>query len=708
MSKQHDDRSADTKKNSSAGGRKTRPAKNTPSAKVAEAARQGRDAGHDRATQKEAGSSSPAGGKKGKGRSQDAKAQGLENAGSETAKRSTGKGGKAQSAKQPPTPRVDLIAATLKQRQPRRMPMTAEGVPDYAALAEQVRQEIAEERNACWRAAQAEDKGQKLNPEREEAPEGLDVWQAELPCRRPERPDVATMLDYCQRNELGDAELLASYIRGRHLYDHATQEWMEYDGIRWVSDGRVKNAQRAVTDIAEDYEAAAFEQLNYADVRAIELQAEIAKEADKDEADRLRKKAERIVKGLRAKGQRLKDRARQLRGRNRIKNVLEMATYGAHSLGTTGKEWDKHPTLLPCLNGVIDLETGRLLKPAPDYLFKRRGGYEYQGLHVYSKLWHDHLQRVFCGDAALIDYFERVIGYSATGLTAHKEFYCAYGRKANNGKSQTFNAIAAALGDFARTIKVSVLLEEGQKATGPEPEKQALDGPRMAIASEPKKNAKFAVELLKAVTGNDEIHARGMFVSGDPFRPVCKLWLHTNFVPNLPNADRAFQKRLRIIPFEAQFTSDPNEVNHAQHIYAGVNSDVLDRQMRDAGPAILAWIVRCARRYLRDRDMTPPPAVTQWTKEYMEEQDLIGEFIAMCCDQGEGLQVQAKDLYAAFCKFCRQEKNMKDKFIPTQRSFGEDMRQRYERKHSNKVYYLDICPKPEWMTPDGTEKLFDN
>ncbi len=249
MSKQHDDRSADTKKNSSAGGRKTRPAKNTPSAKVAEAARQGRDAEHDRATQKEADSSSPAGGKKGKGRSQDAKAQGLENAGSETvkakaatasakskqAKRSTGKGGKAQSAKQPPTPRVDLIAATLKQRQPRSMPMTAEGVPDYAALAEQVRQEIAEERNACWRAAQAEDKGQKLNPEREEAPEGLDVWQAELPPQRPERPDVATMLDYCQRNELGDAELLASYIRGRHLYDHATQEWMEYDGIHVVT-----------------------------------------------------------------------------------------------------------------------------------------------------------------------------------------------------------------------------------------------------------------------------------------------------------------------------------------------------------------------------------------------------------------------------------------------------------------------------------------
>ncbi|MFV0422153.1 hypothetical protein [Oleidesulfovibrio sp.] len=381
MSKQHDD----TKKSSSAGGRKTRPAKNTHSAKVAEAAMQGHEDEQGRAMQEKVGGSTHAESEKGKGRSRNAKAQGSEKASSEAAKakagtasakskgkqakQSTGKGSKAQSAKQPTKPRVDLIADTLKQRQPRSMPMTTEGLPDYAALAEQVRQEIAEERNACWRAAQAEDKAQKLNPELEEAPEGLDVWKAELPPQRPERPDVATMLDYCQRNELGDAELLANYIRSRHLYDHATQEWMEYDGIRWVNDGRVKNAQRAVTDIAEDYEAAAFEQLDYADVRTMEMQAEIAKEEDKDEADRLRKKAERILKGLRSKGQRLKERARLLRGRNRIKNVLEMATYGAHSLGTTGKEWDKHPTLLPCLNGVIDLETGRLLKPSPEYPF---------------------------------------------------------------------------------------------------------------------------------------------------------------------------------------------------------------------------------------------------------------------------------------------------------------------------------------------------
>jgi len=589
---------------------------------------------------------------------------------------------------------------------PRPMPTMPDGSPDLETLAEYIREEIERERMTAWREALAADRQRQLDHDRITPPDPVMLWAAEA--QRPqtfERPSLHEMFQQLNRNQLGDAELLRMLMARRMVYDHKRKRWMLYDDIRWVDDA-VGQAVSACMEVAEIYDAAAAEQ--HANVDKDVEQAIAAADKlwesspDSEERSKAIMDAEKAArKNNSTKVEALRGRAKSIRSLSRTKQVLEVSASGAGSLGVSGEHWDAHPTLMAAANGVVDLETGELQRARPDLYLRKQSPYRYGGLHVYDAFWQDHIRKVFCGRADLIDYFERVIGYAATGLMSHKELYCAYGPTANNGKSQTFNAIAEALGQYAGTFKVSVLLEDGQKAAGPDPDLLVLDGLRMAITSEPKRGAKFSVEMLKAVTGDDIIRARGLYSDPIEFRALCKLFLHTNFIPQLRSADKAFEKRLRVIPFEAVFTLNADEVDESKHIYLGLPSDVLKRRMAEAGPAILSWVVRCARRFIRERDLTPPEIVRQWTREYAEEQDLVGEFISLCCTTGEGLKTQAKDIYAAFVRWCKEERGMTDKFVMSFRSFGEDMKQRVEKHSSNKVYYLGIAPRPEWTSSNG-------
>lgn len=601
----------------------------------------------------------------------------------------------------PPSPMPDEQPATPARCARCPIPMLLDGTPDWEALADQTREEIETERVTIWREVLKKDRHNVLDHDHLLPPSTPAVWQAE----RPQsgfipRPTLHEMHQHMARNQLGDAELLRLRCLQSMTFDHKRKRWLFYDRIRWVDDA-VGNSVSTAMEVAEWYDEAATEQFAERDKDVEQAEAKVLDHHSDPESQEAKQAVMEAAKAARkanaTKVNALRDRAKAIRALPRTKAILEVAASGSGSLGVSGDTWDTNPTVIACQNGIIQLDTGKLIKASPDMMIRKVSPYPYVGLNEHSPFWDEHLRKVFCGDDALIDYFERVIGYAATGLMSHKELYCAYGPRANNGKSQTFNAIADALGEYAGSFKVSVLLEDGAKGSGPDPDLLILDGLRMAITSEPRRGAKFSSDRLKMVTGDDPITARGLYADNITFSAQCKLFLHTNFIPQLRSADRAFEKRLRVIPFEAVFTMADDEVDPARHVYRALPSDVLKREMESAGPAILSWVVRCARRFLRDRDLTPPPIVQQWTKEYAEEQDLVGEFISMCCDQGEHLKVQAKDLYGAFQKFCRNEKNIPEKMIMSQRSFGDDMKQRFSKHNSRIIWYLGLHPRSEWM-----------
>ncbi len=100
-------------------------------------------------------------------------------------------------------------------------------------------------------------------------------------------------------------------------------------------------------------------------------------------------------------------------------------------LAATTDQWDADPWALNTPGGIVDLRIGSVRPARPeDYCTKitavAPGGQ--------CPLWKSFLWRITGGSEELIDYLQRILGYSLTGITREHALFFAYGTGAN-GKS---------------------------------------------------------------------------------------------------------------------------------------------------------------------------------------------------------------------------------------------------------------------------------
>lgn len=583
-----------------------------------------------------------------------------------------------------------------------------------AKLREVILAQVEEERRMTWQKELEQDakfKNPRLNHELE-TPHRFALWKNMAPEKPAPAPEVPDMLRYEDHNEQGDGELLQTRQAGQFVFDHTIQKWMHFNGVIWEEDSIAQAEKLPMDELAKLYDAAAdklAEQLADEQIKAeaklaqLEAEQDAARQNREDEKlvslgwelDKAKKELARLTGTLGAKKKRLQERARKLRGRTRAMNVLKVASTGKGSLGISGKEWEQHPLLMACADGLVDLETGRLFRSTPGHYLRKASPMPYVGLGTYSNWWESHLRKIFCGDEELVTYFEHIVGYSVTGERYNKDIWVAYGPQADNGKSFTFNTIKSVVGDYATTIKVDVLLDDGRDGKGPDPDMMVLDGLRMGLASEAGEKARFSIEKIKAITGGDDVRARGMYMDSKIIQSKVKLWLHTNTIPKLTGYDPGFQLRLKVIPFMAKFTRQ-EEADPKRFIYPAMDQQEARIIQQREGPAIFAWVLRCAWKFLRNTHYSTPSSVSQFTKEYFDEQDLLKQFLDACCNEAPDEETQAKYLYAAFKKYCMEELGTPESRLMSLTRFGTELQKRYRRISRNRIYYSGLTLKSEW------------
>lgn len=560
-------------------------------------------------------------------------------------------------------------------------------------LRKTIQSQVEAERQARWEAIIAEGRNPRLDASRSAPASDLTPWENFIPAPAAILPDQSEMTEYIQKNEVGDAALFQRMHGERFCLDHSRESWLQFSGVIWEDD-ILRQSHGAVTALADLYDAMSKQIYRYyadkkadVDVKIFDLEREMTRLVESDADAEAKRKVKNQIETLKddsallaKKGQGAKkqydQRASGLRAKNRSLNVLSMSAIGAGSLGRTGQEFDQHPNLLAFANGVVDLETGRLLRASPGLYLTKASKIEYPGYHAYSAWWDEHLRKIFCGNEVLLDYFETCIGYSATGLQTNKDIWVALGPQADNGKSVTFNAIKYAMGNVATTIKLDVLLEEKNRSKGPDPDLMVLDGIRMGLASEATAGVKFSMERIKAITGGDDVRARAMYADSKIIQTKVKLWLHTNEVPQISGYDPGFMLRLRILPFLARFVRHPADVNLDKHCYPAIGKFEVERELRAAYPAIAAWIVRCARKFMLNMNYSTPPIVLDKTKEYFEEQDIVGEFIASRCQIGSGFQCGSAQIHKSFAAWCKEAQGMSDKQIWSNKRLSGELKKR--------------------------------
>lgn len=323
------------------------------------------------------------------------------------------------------------------------------------------------------------------------------------------------------------------------------------------------------------------------------------------------------------------------------------------------EQFDSDPFLLNCLNGTINLRTGKLRPHRREDYCTKLAPVVYDP-SARSPLWERFLKEACGGDQELIAFLQRAVGYSLTGSTAEEKLFFVHGPAAA-GKSTFLEAIKAALGDYAKTADFETFVQR-REAGAVRNDVAELAGRRFVVSIEVDEGKKLAEGLVKLLTGGDTVRARFLYQESFEFMPQFKLWLAANHAPRVRHDDSAMWRRILRIPFEhviPQARRDPS-------VKAGL------KDVEESGPAILAWAVEGCLRWQED-GLGVPEVVEEATEQYRLDMDPLRDFIADCCVLAPHAWTPAAKLREVYERYCKESG---EKRVLNPKEFAEGLRSR--------------------------------
>lgn len=338
--------------------------------------------------------------------------------------------------------------------------------------------------------------------------------------------------------------------------------------------------------------------------------------------------------------------AKALLSNKTIAAVENIAKTDRHFAATID-QWDKDPWLLNTPDGVIDLRTGRLKPHVPEYYQTKITAV---GPGSQCPLWEKHLNRIMNGDAELIAFLQRGLGYSLTGSVQEHALFFGHGGGAN-GKGTTIETVARILGDYARTAPMETFTSS---STDRHPTELAmLRGARFVTAGETEQGRKWAESRIKSLTGGDAISARFMRADFFEYVPQFKLWLTGNHKPGLKSVDEAIRRRFNLVPFTVTIPEKERDKE-------------LPEKLKAEWSGILRWMVEGCLSWQRD-GLAPPKAVKDATDAYLASQDILGLWFDENCVRDRKGQLRLAQLYENFKVWAENS----GEFVVSKKRFAE-------------------------------------
>ena len=365
-------------------------------------------------------------------------------------------------------------------------------------------------------------------------------------------------------------------------------------------------------------------------------------------------------------------------GAKKFNNVRFVASADRRHAATT-TQWDNNPWVLCTPNGTVDLKLGILNKPNPnDHCTKMTRATPVGGP---CPNWLKFLDSVCCGDQALVDYLQRVVGYSLTGITSEHALFFIFGSGAN-GKSTFLSTLGHIIGDYTAIASMETFVATaGERHTT---ELARLRGARFVAAQETEEGRRWAEAKIKELTGGTPISARFMRQDFFEFTPQFKLMIAGNHKPTLRNVDEAMRRRLHLIPFLANIPPSKRDQSLPDKLLA-------------EGDQILAWAIAGCLKW-QEQGLNPPDCVLDATREYMQDEDVFGSWIEMATEKVKVGQATARALYTSFGAYAEAE----GEFVISQKRFVQLLESRGfpKRRTSSGVVFMGISFKDSGRSPE--------
>jgi putative DNA primase/helicase len=301
---------------------------------------------------------------------------------------------------------------------------------------------------------------------------------------------------------------------------------------------------------------------------------------------------------------------------------------------------DSDPWLLTCISGTINLRTGEQREHRRTDLITRVTNAEFKA-DAKCPLWMKYLETTFEGDTALINFFQRVSGYTLTGNTRESAWFFLHGG-GENGKSTWANVMDGLLGDYAYKASFETFTFKKQ-GHGIRNDLAAMNGCRFVYATETSPGQRLDDAMIKELTGDEKVTARFLYQEEFSYRPVFKLFLSANSKPAIRDTTHATWRRIRLIPFVHQISREEKI------------EDFYRRLLAEERDGIFAWCVAGCLAW-QGQKLNPPAQVLNATDEYRSEMDFVQQFTRQRCRRGR--RSASKELYDSYKGWCEEEQGL--------------------------------------------------
>ena len=477
-------------------------------------------------------------------------------------------------------------------------------------------------------------------------------------------------------SDIGQAKVLASTYKGELVYTDST-DYMRFDGTHW------SESRQLAVGAAEDFLDSQLEEAN--------LAVEKAKQALLDSG---------VEKDILSAGGKALEKAIDDRSEKAFAEYCFALSYKTFVMKRRDMKYitsalqAAKPMLL---RNIRDFDTQEYFLNTPVATYDLRLGMS--GAHEHSpedlitkitsvapsnenmELWLETINNFFCGDADLIDYVQQTVGLAALGKVYQEALIIAYG-EGSNGKSTFWNTISKVLGSYSGSISADALTVGCKRNV--KPEMAELKGKRLVIAAELEEGMRLNTSIVKQLCSTDEISAEKKYKDPFKYEPTHSLVLYTNHLPRVGVNDDGTWRRLIIIPFNAKIQRTSDIKNFSDYL------------VKNAGGAILTWIIEGAQKAIENNcKLTPPQVVIDAIAQYRNNNDWLSIFIEDCCEVDRTFTQKSGELYQEYRAYCSRN----GEYARSTTDFYSALDTAGFARHKNKkgMFVYGLCLKSDFL-----------
>lgn len=361
--------------------------------------------------------------------------------------------------------------------------------------------------------------------------------------------------------------------------------------------------------------------------------------------------------------------------RKNVRPCMEMIKFSKKHFITTQQEQrilekvKANINVINLENGVFDLDNMKFLPHSREFYQTRLAGCSYEEA-ADCPLWVGFLETVLPSEEVR-RYFQKTIGYTISSGYMEKCMFILYGENGDNGKTTIVKTIHKLMGDYGAVAEKQTIMDtRGHNAGAPRPDLVRLRGKRYICVSENEKEDRLAEGLVKNLTGGGMINCRTLQHEPIEFPALFKIFLDTNYRPQLKGTDRALFNRLKILSFDV--TIPPEKID----LHFG---EKLEKELS----GILNWAIEGYRLYGAE-GLAMPEEMQQLVRDYAEDMSTLDQWLKECVEINvTGIKVShtSKELFQSYKNWCI----FNSEYAWTQRKFTQEINRKEGFKEVKKV-----------------------